>query len=111
MLNKGLTPKRDWSVVDWSLSSFELADLFETQVSYISRQRAKFAPETLGQNVGKKRIKVDWFMVDWTLKNKDIAEKIGCNPSLVSQKRKLFKPETLRNSSQHFIRNNKGGNY
>lgn len=94
--NRGRKPSRDWSKVDWSKSSRELAEMYNMTVSNISRVRGKFAPKTLKKSGGKEvKYKVDWFMVDWSKTTKQISEEIGCSGSTVSIKRREFAPQTL----------------
>ena len=94
---KGRKPERDWSKVDWSLSTSELAEKYNKPKSSISRLRNKYAPRTKDKtNKSKLKYNVDWVMVFWHEKStEEIAKEIGCSKSLVSQKRKIYAPDTV----------------
>ena len=94
---KGRKPERDWSKIDWSLSTTELAEKYNKRLSSISKLRDKHAPRTKDKsNKGKRKYNIDWVMVFWHEKSTgEIADEIGCSRSLVSQKRKEYAPDTV----------------
>lgn len=93
--NKGRKPYRDWSKVDWSKSSKELAQIYNMTPSNISRIRSRFAPETLIKHNETRKSKIDWFGINWYKKTSQIAKETGMSASYVSRKRREIAPCTL----------------
>ena len=93
----GRKPERDWSKIDWSLSTSVLAQRYGKTRSRISILRRKHAPHTIDKsNKSKKKHDVDWVMVFWHEKSTNqIAEETGCSKSQVSQMRRKYAPDTV----------------
>ena len=80
----------DWDKVDWSKPTQQIATELNTNPSYVSGKRRKYAPET----IGKTRDSV-WPKVDWNKRNVDIAKEIGATQALVATQRRKYAPETV----------------
>ena len=94
---KGRQRKQDYSLIDWSKSTTELAAELNIKKSNLSRLRSQFAPKTIDKsNKNKLKYKVDWFMVDWSKRNIDIAAELNIPKETVAQKRQKFAANTIK---------------
>jgi hypothetical protein len=95
---RGRKPLRDWSQVDWSKTTGELAQEFGMRDTSISILRRKHAPHTVNRDKSKSRIKyhVDWTKVQWTKRNVDLAGELKVPVGTVQQKRRKLAPDTIK---------------
>jgi hypothetical protein len=94
---KGRQRQRDYSLIDWSKSTTELAAELNIKKSNLSRLRRQFAPKTIDKsNKNKLKYQVDWFMVDWSKRNIDIAAELNIPKETIGQKRQKFAANTIK---------------
>ena len=87
----------DYSLIDWSKSTTELAAELNITKNNLSRLRREFAPKTIDKsNRNKLKYKVDWFMVDWSKKNIDLASELKVPKETIAQKRQKFAANTIK---------------
>jgi hypothetical protein len=93
----GRKRKQDYSLLDWSKSTDDLAAELGMAKSNVSRLRREFAPKTIDKsNKNKLKYKVDWFMVDWSKRNIDIAADLNIPKETIAQKRQKFAANTIK---------------
>jgi DNA-binding CsgD family transcriptional regulator len=81
----------DFSSMDWSKSSIELAKENGLSVETFKRQRRRHAPETV-----KPAAKIiDWSIVDWSKTSREIAHDLSVPKSTVTQARHIYAPDTV----------------
>ena len=94
---KGRKRKQDYSLIDWSKSTTELAAELNIKQSNLSRLRSQFAPKTIDKsNKNKLKYTVDWFMVDWSKRNIDLAAELNIPKETIAQKRQKFAANTIK---------------
>lgn len=76
---------RDWSKVDWSKRTNDIAKRLKCSASMVSIARRQYAPDTLSSRGSKPHI--DWSKVDWSMKQADIARAHGITRQAVWTKR------------------------
>lgn len=81
----------DWSSVDWTQTSADIAALLGTGVHAVARARRTFAPHTC-----RTRADIDWSSVDWSKRTKDIAAALGVDACTVSTARGVYARDTKR---------------
>lgn len=84
----------DWSRVDWSLTSVEIARITGYTLTRVTEFRRTHAPETRRHSFGKRGLNIDWKGLDWSERSKDLAAKLGVGLSLVCIQRRKHAPET-----------------
>ena len=85
----------DWSKVDWSKSSKEIAQLFGTTTETASRYRRKHAPNTVKESPLRGTI---WENLDWSKSNQEVAEQLGIKDkyySYIAKQRRKYAPLNL----------------
>lgn len=94
---KGRSPQHDYSLIDWSKTTDQIAAELGIRRGNASRLRRKHAPNTIGQHQNKSKIKyrVDWKKVDWNKKTKQIALDLSVPYESVNQARRKHAPETI----------------
>lgn len=80
----------DWTAVDWSKRTCDIAAELEVLPTRVSLMRARHAPDTLAK-IGK----TDWSQVDWSLTNKQLQEKYDVTKQCVANRRAKHAPHTL----------------
>ena len=95
---KGRKPQRDYSLIDWSRKTSDLAKELGITEGNLSRLRRKYAKETINQNKNKDKIKykVDWLKVDWSKKTKQISLDLSVPYETVNQMRRKHAPQTIK---------------
>lgn len=83
----------DWSSVDWSLPSRQIADILDVMTSVVTAARRRLAPHTLRSTKSRS---IDWSAVDWRRPTSEIAASLGVEVAAVSLARGRLAPETLR---------------
>ena len=73
--------KIDWSLVDWSMRTSDIANRLNVCNDTVSRRRRRLAPETIHTQYR------DWDKVDWTKSNRQIAAELGRAYNTVVQMR------------------------
>jgi hypothetical protein len=106
---KGRKPKQDYSLLDWSRKTSDLAKELNMTEGNVSRLRRKHAKETINQNKNKDKVKynIDWAKVDWSKKTKQISLDFSIPYETVNQARRRYAPETIK--KREFLNLNKLG--
>jgi Mn-dependent DtxR family transcriptional regulator len=81
----------EWSSIDWTQTSADIAALLGTGVHAVARARRTFAPHTC-----RTRADIDWSSVDWSRRTKDIAADLGVDACTVSTARGVYAADTKR---------------
>jgi hypothetical protein len=103
----GRKEKQDYSLVDWSKATKDIALELNMFESNVSRLRRKHAKNTINQNKNADKIKynIDWSKVFWTKKTKEISLDLSVPYNTVSQMRRVYAPETIKR--RNFLNLNK----
>ena len=85
----------DWSKVDWSLSTGEIARRVGVTPSTVSLQRMKRAPQTKdpARQIDWTQA-ADWDHCDWTKSNYELSRLYGLHRQTIARARRFFAPET-----------------
>lgn len=73
--------KIDWSSVDWTMRSSDIARLLNVTIDTVSRRRRQLASDTLLRQFR------DWHNVDWSKTNKQLAIELGKSYNTVAKHR------------------------
>ena len=73
--------KIDWSSVDWTMRSIDIARLLNVTIDTVSRRRRQLASDTLLHQFR------DWQNVDWSKTNKQLAIELGKSYDTVAKHR------------------------
>lgn len=73
--------KIDWSSVDWTMRSSDIARLLNVTIDTVSRRRKQLAGDTLSHRF------MDWHNVDWSKTNKQLAIELGKSYDTVAKHR------------------------
>lgn len=87
-------PKYNWSEIDWSQSTTQIACKLGCSIEYVSVVRKKYAPSTI-----RERKKIDWLSVDWSKSTKELAKELGIKSYNLSAARRKYAPETIGRKS------------
>lgn len=79
----------DWSAVDWTVGTGELAKALGRKRNYVSTMRKKYAPHTLSLGRAKAH-EVNWPKVDWSKRDADLARNLGYSPTHVGKMRRRY---------------------
>ena len=86
--------KYNWSEIDWSQSTTQIACKLGCSIEYVSVVRKKYAPSTI-----RERKKIDWLSVDWSKSTKELAKELGIKSYNLSAARRKYAPETIGRKS------------
>lgn len=73
--------KIDWSSVDWTMRSSDIAKLLNVTIDAVSRRRRQLANDTLSHRFR------DWQNIDWSKTNKQLATELGKAYNTIAKKR------------------------
>lgn len=85
----------DWSLIDWTKRTIDISRETGASTQTVSRNRSRFAPETM--HVQRE---IDWSAVDWSKPTSQIAKELDTRENNVSEHRAKFAPKTLGRSPQ-----------
>lgn len=81
-------PTIDWSRVDWSLPTSDIARQLGVRCPTVSKARRRLAPQTVHQTP-------DWATVDWSMPTATIAAVMRTSRSAAVEARRTYAPQTL----------------
>lgn len=73
--------KIDWSSIDWTMRSSDIARLLNVTIDAVSRRRRQLASDTLSHRFR------DWQNIDWSKTNKKLAAELGKAYNTIAKKR------------------------